>query len=439
MADVRHVGPRVRGHVMSEPGGATMGGERRETLGLAMLFGAIYFIQGIGEPGEGLIAQPVRSLLAGWGHSAAEIAGFTALLALPWVLKPLYGLLSDFVPLAGSRRRSYLLITSAATALGLTCLYLDPPGEGSYYWLLAVLLVPTVGVAFSDVVADALMVEKGQPRGITGQLQSVQWAALYAATILTGTLGGYLSEHRLQSLGFLICAVMTAGTGVLAFLFVREDPVARTLRGAGGAWLEIKRTLGSRPLWGAAAFLFLWNFNPFSTSVLYLHMTRAMGMSEQFYGNTVSLLAIAAVAASIAYLFYCRRVRFRWLVHAAICAGIASTLAYWALTDATSAVWITCGVGFTYMTGTLVQLDLAARSCPPQTAGTTFALLMAVANLAFSASAGFGGYLYDAWFSALGEAGAFDTLVGVGALCTCACWLVMPWLPRHFAESGARR
>ena len=31
------------------------------------MFGAMYFIQGIGEPTEGLIAQPVRSLLAKWG------------------------------------------------------------------------------------------------------------------------------------------------------------------------------------------------------------------------------------------------------------------------------------------------------------------------------------------------------------------------------------
>jgi len=30
---------------------------------------------------------------------------------------------------------------------------------------MAVLLIPTVGVAFSDVVADAMMIEKGQPRG----------------------------------------------------------------------------------------------------------------------------------------------------------------------------------------------------------------------------------------------------------------------------------
>ncbi|MGH8628039.1 MAG: hypothetical protein ACREYC_23150 [Gammaproteobacteria bacterium] len=51
----------------------------------------IYFVQGIGEPTEGLIAQPVRSLLDSWGHSATEIGDFALLVSLPWVIKPLYG------------------------------------------------------------------------------------------------------------------------------------------------------------------------------------------------------------------------------------------------------------------------------------------------------------------------------------------------------------
>ena len=40
------------------------------------------------------------------------------------------------------------------------------------------------------------------------------------------------------------------------------------------------------------AFLFLWNFNPFSNTVLHLHMTRALGFSERFYGWTVTLTSI---------------------------------------------------------------------------------------------------------------------------------------------------
>lgn len=97
---------------------------------LGALFAALYFIQGIAEPGEGLIAQPLRSLMRSWGESAASIATVSFLIALPWSLKPLFGLLTDFVPFLGSRRRSYLLLCSAATVISLGFLFFFPPEKG---------------------------------------------------------------------------------------------------------------------------------------------------------------------------------------------------------------------------------------------------------------------------------------------------------------------
>ncbi len=88
--------------------------DRRHIAGLGALFGLLYFVQGIVEPTEGLLSQPIKSLLRHWDYSAASTAWMMSALTLPWTIKPLYGLLTDFVPLAGSRRRSYLLLTTAA-------------------------------------------------------------------------------------------------------------------------------------------------------------------------------------------------------------------------------------------------------------------------------------------------------------------------------------
>ena len=70
-----------------------------------ILFAALYFIQSVGDPTSGLVSQPVRSLLRNWGESPASLAALMALLAIPWSIKPAFGLLSDFVPLLGCRRR----------------------------------------------------------------------------------------------------------------------------------------------------------------------------------------------------------------------------------------------------------------------------------------------------------------------------------------------
>ena len=195
-------------------------------LRLIALFGTLYFIQGVAEPTEGLIAQPVRSLLEDWGHSAEQIGRFIFLLAVPWFLKPLYGLLTDLVPLFGMRRVSYLIVASLASATVLIGLRLFPVQDGSANLLLLLLVLPTLGIAFSDVVTDALLVEKGQATGMTGQLQSAQWTAIYGATIMTGFVGGWISQRGEQRLGFLICGSLLLVTFVLAATRIREPHTA---------------------------------------------------------------------------------------------------------------------------------------------------------------------------------------------------------------------
>jgi len=401
---------------------------KADAVKLSLLFGAIYFIQGIGEPTEGLIAQPVRSLLTKWGQTAGEMTAFMALISLPWSIKPLYGLISDFLPIFGSRRRSYLMLTTALTAAGLGYLYFVPPQPGAIRPLLWLLVVPTVGVAFSDVVVDALMVERGQPLGLTGRLQSVQWAAMYAGTIVAGSAGGWLSEHHRQEWGFLICASATAVSLVLAVFCVREPRVAPATETLRDTTIALDRAARTPAVLVAAAFLFLWNFNPFSSSVQYVYLVRDMGFSDQFYGNMTSLFAAAAMGGSLAYGCYCRRVPFHWLIHLSIITGVLSTLAYWGLTGTWSAIAITAVSGVTYTTGNLIQLDLAARICPPKAAGTVFALLMAVSNLGILLSTWVGGVWYDQLDVVWGHRAAFSALVAIGAAFTAGCWLLVPWL-----------
>ena len=87
--------------------------------------------------------------------------------------------------------------------------------------LLFWLLLPTIGIAFGDVLVDALMVETGQPLGLTGRLQSVQWTAVNVAMLLTGVVGGYLSGLGRQDAALLMCAVLWAGSFVLAYGYAR--------------------------------------------------------------------------------------------------------------------------------------------------------------------------------------------------------------------------
>ncbi len=398
-------------------------------------------MQGICDPTEGLLAQPVRSLLKSWDWNTQQITSFAGLLGLPWAIKPLYGLLTDFVPIAGYRRKVYLVCASGATAACLIALAVYLPSSDDARWLFWLLLAGCVGVTFSDVVVDALMVETAQPRGLTGRFQAVQWGALYGAGILTATLGGYLSQHHRQRAGFVIVGSMALVTTLLAYFAVREERLPahggqgpRRSAPLGSAVQSLSEALRTPGILAVGGFLFLWTFNPFSSAVLYMHMTSVMKFNEQFFGNTEALSSVAQMIASVAYGFYCRRLKTATLIHLSIFLGVVSTLGYWGMTGHRSALIVGMGVGFTSATAVMIQLDLAARICPPRTAGTVFALLMALSNMGVSASTVLGGYWYDAWSRQFGHVAAFNLLVGVGATFTAACWLLMPALKRALCE-----
>lgn len=403
--------------------------DRASVLRLSVLFGTIYFVQGVSEPTAGLISQPVLALLKSWRLDPATISLFMALLALPWTLKPLMGLVTDFVPLLGWRRRSWLVLASATACAGLLATWAVPLPAGAAWPLLALLLLPTVGVAFADVVADALMVERGKPLGATGRLQSVQWAAVNAAGIFTGVAGGWLAARGQQRLGFLVCGLACLATLGAALAFVRERrrPGARA-RPRQAARL-LREAVTSPGLLAVASLLFLWRFNPLSSTVVYLHLTQELGVSEQRYGVIASLVSVSAIGGALAYGAFGRLFSSRALLHAAIAIGALGTLAWWAVRGPTSATVVAVVVGFFTMIAVLVQLDFAARSCASASAGTVFAFLMAASNLGTSGSTWVGGACYDAWREPLGPQRSFELLVVVGALSRGLCWLTLRWFP----------
>lgn len=411
---------------------------------LALLFGVIYFVQGMGDPTTGLVSQPDEALLRQWGETANNVALFGALLSLPWCLKPLFALLSDVVPLRGSHRKNYLLIASALAAVGFLWLHLMPVQVGAERRLLSWLTLATVGVIFGDVVIDGLMIETGQPLGLTGRLQSVQWAAIYAGTILTGIFGGVLSQHHEQKLGFLLCSAMMVATFVLTWLFVVEPPRRDPAVSWRSAVPSLRALVGSRGFLAVGLFMFLWNFNLFCQPVLYLHTTGALGFADELFGDMVAIGAAGSMLACLAYACYCRRVAMRWLLHLAIVAGIVSNLAYLLLGSHVNALALSAFVGFTYMTASMVQADLAARACTERMTSTVFATFMALCNMASAASTWLGGVWYHHAAARWGTTASFQSLIVVSSVFTMTCWLVVRSIPAHLltvsapaAESGA--
>lgn len=112
----------------------------------------VYFVQGILGISRLAVSFYFKDEL---GLDPAELAIFSGLSALPWLVKPVYGFLSDTVPIFGYRRRSYLALCGVIGCAAWSTLALSHPSPA---FTTLLLLVASAGTACSDVVVDSIVV-----------------------------------------------------------------------------------------------------------------------------------------------------------------------------------------------------------------------------------------------------------------------------------------
>jgi BT1 family len=155
---------------------------------LLWFFALVYVAEGSG----GLISQPLNYYLKqvhGW--TPLQISAYVTILNIPWMTKPLYGLVSDLIPLFGYRRKSYLLLANATAIIGLLlATLLTVPDQ-----LVFALLLTAFATAISSAVSGAVLVENGQQLHESGTFVNQQWLWYTISAMTVAVLGGQLVER----------------------------------------------------------------------------------------------------------------------------------------------------------------------------------------------------------------------------------------------------
>src|SRR5207237_7100944 len=77
---------------------------------LMFFFGLVYVVEGIGQTG-GIIAQPLSYYLKEvYAWTPVQVTAFLTVFNFPWIIKPVYGLISDFLPLFVYPRHNYIIM-----------------------------------------------------------------------------------------------------------------------------------------------------------------------------------------------------------------------------------------------------------------------------------------------------------------------------------------
>jgi PAT family beta-lactamase induction signal transducer AmpG len=258
-----------------------------------LLFAGLYFAQGV-PWGFVTIALMLHLATLGLGPAALGQLGSVAL--LPWIAKPLIGLVLDRVP-AGrfGRRRPYVLGAELGMAGSLLALaFVEPLSQRALF--MALLLVHNLCVAVQDVGTDALAIDL-LPEHERGRANGFMSAGKFAGVLVGGQ--GLLALARALGWG----AAYAAAIALLLFpallvLTTRESP-------AGAPTRHLARDLGrlfSRRavLLAAGLALVIDVSDSFLFPLLYPLFTRQLHFSEQQVATLATLTNGLAAVAGIA-------------------------------------------------------------------------------------------------------------------------------------------
>ena len=386
-----------------------------------VFFAVVYTVEGIGQAKVGIVWQPLQYFLkTQYGWTALQIAASLAVLDVPWMVKPLYGLVSDFLPLFGYRRRSYLLLSNLAAVVAFAWVtQVEAPAA-----IVFALLLTSIAMAVSSTLCGALLVENGQRHKASAAFVNQQWLWFNGALALASLAGGGVIE-AFSPTGSLHVAALVAAIAPLSVLvclhLVEEDRAGFDRAALRQRLNGLANTFRSRTLWLIAAFLFCYYYSPGFGTPLYFHMTDRLHFSQGFIGALSAVNAVGWVSGGLIYRWALAGMRMRPLLQLSIVLGTLSTLAFLLMVDPVSAVAVYFLFGVAGMIANVATLTLAAEHCPARAEGFTFAALMSLMNLAAPLADTSGAYLYDHVFD-----GRLAPLIVVSAAFTAFVLVLIP-------------
>ncbi|KAJ0090703.1 hypothetical protein Patl1_12606 [Pistacia atlantica] len=294
----------------------------------------------------------------------SESQVYSGITLIPWIVKPLWGLLTDVLPIYGYRRRPYFIL---AGFLGVTSMLVLSLHQ-NLHLVLAVLSLTaaSAGIAIADVTIDACVAHNSISHpSLASDMQSL--CSLCAAI---GALVGYsisgIFVHLIGPKGVYGLMTIPSGLVFLVGILLNEPQVNQKFLDAGKAmWTTLKFPLVWRPC--------LYMYLSFALS-LHIHEGLFYWYTDSKAGPAFSQL-LSGLSGMLDLMLVLRL---------NLAFGIPDFVA------------IVIDEGVSRLVGQMKRMPLlvlSSRLCPRGIEGTFFALLMSIENAGFLSSSWLGGLL----------------------------------------------
>jgi len=402
----------------------------------------VYFVQGILGLSRLAVSFFLKDELL---LSPVQVSALLGAAFLPWMIKPVFGFISDGLPIFGYRRRPYLILSGI---LG-TVSWVSMATIVHTSWAAAIAIaLSSLSVAMSDVIVDSLVVERarGESQAKAGSLQSLCWGSSAIGGLITAYLSGLLLQYFTTHTLFWITALFPLIVSAAAWL-IAESPINKDAKDSDDTHsLTIKEQLGQlrqvlsqKNIWLPTAFIFIWQATPSADSAFFYFTTNELHFEPEFLGRVHLVTSFASLSGVWIFQRFLKGIPFRVVfAWSAVLSSILGMTMIILVTHTNRLLgiddhWFSLGDSLILsVMGKIAFMQvmvLAARLCPFGVEATLFALIMSVLNLGGSFSQAFGA-LITHWLGI--TATNFDLLWLLVLITSLSRLLPLPfisWLP----------
>ncbi len=351
------------------------------------LFGLLYFTQGT-------ILSYFTALNALYllerGLTMTNVGVFSSIALIPFVIKILFGLLSDRVsPFGLGHRKPYIFI---GLTVQMACLiiapFIDP--KGAYWGFVALAFVLQMGMALYDTCTDGLALDT-TPADEKGTIQGIMVGGRAVGVIVTASLVGLLAERSSWQAVFWVLAGLTL-LPLPLLLGIREPAQTVERNFDWKAFAAFKKA----PILALAGVGFLFFLIVVGANQLinpYLEKRFDIPLSTAGLFTTVWGIGVVLGGAVGGYLI--DKVGKRNGVRIAMLISLVGVLALAGIPALGWAWPIVVLFGVAYGTYQTVYFALAMAYTEPRIAASMFSILMAVTNVGQGVGLALGGLLAD--------------------------------------------
>ncbi len=368
-----------------------------------LLFGTLYFVQGVITSYQLNFFKPH---MTAEGINADRLAIVATLALLPFIIKIVFGLISDRLNLFGKGHRvPYMMIGVILCSLAFFIAYFIDPSL-NFTVLAAMVLSATFAMALFDTTADAFAIEV-VPATDYSRVQSVMTGGRATGLIILSFVFGLLAARFGYSVIFLVISALLLLPLIL--LFRIKEPSIQTKR-QGFNWRAFKVMLRTSNIVFGVFLTLSWFAFQGIDGLVTLYMSSELGAPPQILGTYGTIKGIGMVLGAVIMSLIAKKWNLKTAAFTTLLLVSVGGFSLSTMESVNAILMLALVIGIIAGLQWTVYASLAMGITDLRIAGSMFALFQMMSNIGMASGEGIATSLSN---NAMGFTGVFRLLATI--------------------------